>query len=116
MMAISGALFAVMAIAGRACIGLVFLLAAVQKLRHWRLLPGVIANYRLLPPWAVGITATASIRVQLSGKLPSRESFTARVAAGSGGERASRMALARGKREADLRCTAAMGMTSRGAR
>jgi uncharacterized membrane protein YphA (DoxX/SURF4 family) len=47
-----------MAIAGRACIGLVFLLAAVQKLRHWRLLPGVIANYRLLPPWAVGITAT----------------------------------------------------------
>jgi hypothetical protein len=30
---------------------MVFLFAAVQKLRHWRLLPGVIANYRLLPHW-----------------------------------------------------------------
>jgi uncharacterized membrane protein YphA (DoxX/SURF4 family) len=36
-------------VAGRICIGLVFLAAAVQKFSHWRILPGVIANYRLLP-------------------------------------------------------------------
>ena len=36
-------------IAGRICVGLVFLLAAAQKANHWRILPGVIANYRLLP-------------------------------------------------------------------
>jgi hypothetical protein len=48
---------AVAAVAGRVCIGLVFLLASAQKMRHWRLLSGVIANYRLLPRWA---TAPAS--------------------------------------------------------
>lgn len=42
-------LLAVTAIAGRICVGLVFLLAGAQKLGHRRLLPGVIANYRLLP-------------------------------------------------------------------
>ena len=42
-------LLAMTAIAGRVCAGLVFLLAGAQKLSHWRLLPGVIANYRLLP-------------------------------------------------------------------
>jgi hypothetical protein len=36
-------------IAGRVCVGLVFLLAAAQKASHWRILSGVIANYRLLP-------------------------------------------------------------------
>lgn len=40
--------------AGRICVGLVFVLAAAQKLLHWRLLPGVIGNYRLLPTRAVG--------------------------------------------------------------
>jgi hypothetical protein len=44
---------AVAAVAGRVCVGLVFLLAATQKMRHWRILSGVIANYRLLPGWAV---------------------------------------------------------------
>ena len=52
-MALWGDLLTVAAEAGRVCIGLVFLLAAVQKARAWRLLPGVIANYRLLPGWAV---------------------------------------------------------------
>lgn len=52
-MALSGALLTVAAEAGRVSIGLVFLLAALQKARAWRLLPGVIANYRLLPGWAV---------------------------------------------------------------
>ena len=35
--------------AASVCTGLVFLLAAAGKLRHRQLLPGVIANYRLLP-------------------------------------------------------------------
>jgi hypothetical protein len=52
-MALSGALLTGTAEAGRVSIGLVFLLAAMQKARAWRLLPGVIANYRLLPGWAV---------------------------------------------------------------
>jgi hypothetical protein len=42
-------LLTALAMAGRVCVGLVFLLAAMQKAAHWRLLPGVIANYRLLP-------------------------------------------------------------------
>ncbi len=45
------------AVAGRTCGGLVFLLAAVQKAQHWRILPGVIANYRLLPRWMNGPAA-----------------------------------------------------------
>src|SRR5579863_6227240 len=36
-------------LAGRICVGLVFMLAAFQKAKHWRILPGVIGNYRLLP-------------------------------------------------------------------
>ena len=35
--------------AGAVCVGLVFVVAACSKLRHRRLLSGVIANYRLLP-------------------------------------------------------------------
>jgi hypothetical protein len=42
-------LLAVASVAGRICVGLVFVLAATQKARHWRILSGVIANYRLLP-------------------------------------------------------------------
>jgi len=52
-MALMGALLAGTAEAGRVSIGLVFLVAAVQKALGSRLLPGVIANYRLLPDWAV---------------------------------------------------------------
>lgn len=52
MLEIGGTLFAALAVAGRVCVGLVFFLAGVEKLRHWRLLPGVIGNYRLLPRWA----------------------------------------------------------------
>jgi hypothetical protein len=50
-MALAGALLTMTAEAGRVSIGLVFMLAAVQKVQHWRLLPGVVANYRLLPGW-----------------------------------------------------------------
>lgn len=42
-------LLAAASVAGRVCVGLVFLLAAMQKAMHWRILPGVISNYRLLP-------------------------------------------------------------------
>lgn len=44
-------LFVAAAVAGRLCVGLVFMLAAAQKMMHWRVLSGVIANYRLLPRW-----------------------------------------------------------------
>jgi len=46
-----------LAIAGRTCAGLIFLLAGLGKLRHWKILSGVIANYRLLPGFAVGPAA-----------------------------------------------------------
>ena len=79
-----GEFFAVMAIAGRVCIGLAFLLAAVQKLHHWRLLPGVIANYRLLPRWSVGAAAAFLPSVEilvavalLSGQLDTRSAIAA---------------------------------------
>jgi Methylamine utilisation protein MauE len=42
-------LLAAASVAGRTAVGLVFILAATQKAMHWRILPGVIANYRLLP-------------------------------------------------------------------
>jgi hypothetical protein len=42
-------LLAAASIAGRICVGLVLVLAATQKAQHWRILSGVIANYRLLP-------------------------------------------------------------------
>jgi len=45
--------WAVLSVAGRVCVGLVFVLAGVQKAQHWKLLSGVISNYRLLPRWIV---------------------------------------------------------------
>ena len=48
-MAVGHDLLAVLSEAGRVCVGLVFLLAATQKTRHWRIFFGVVANYRLLP-------------------------------------------------------------------
>ena len=42
-------LIAAAGVAGRICLGLIFLTAAAQKFSHWRILPAVIANYRLLP-------------------------------------------------------------------
>lgn len=58
-MALGHQLLAAFSVAGRVCVGLVFLTAAAQKISHWRILPGVIANYRLLPDWAV--TPAASL-------------------------------------------------------
>jgi uncharacterized membrane protein YphA (DoxX/SURF4 family) len=42
-------LLAASSVAGRVCVGLVFILAATQKAQHWRVFSGVLANYRLLP-------------------------------------------------------------------
>jgi hypothetical protein len=50
-------LIAAVSVAGRVCVGLVFVLAATQKAQHWRTLFGVIANYRLLPRGLVGPAA-----------------------------------------------------------
>ncbi len=51
MAALAHELLAAASVAGRTCVGLVFMLAAVQKAMHWRILPGVVANYRILPRW-----------------------------------------------------------------
>jgi len=58
-------LLTALAMAGRVCVGLIFLLAAMQKAAHWRLLPGVIANYRLLPPALVAPVAAALPPVEM---------------------------------------------------
>lgn len=57
-MALGHQLLAAISVAGQVCAGLVFLAAATQKASHWRILPGVIANYRLLPRWAVAPAAS----------------------------------------------------------
>ncbi len=53
------ALLQTMGLAASICVGLVFLWAAVAKLQHRALLPGVIANYRLLPEALVAPAALA---------------------------------------------------------
>ncbi|WP_328799179.1 MauE/DoxX family redox-associated membrane protein, partial [Sandarakinorhabdus rubra] len=40
----------ILAAVAAVAVALVFLVAGIDKLRHRELLPGVIANYRLLPP------------------------------------------------------------------
>jgi hypothetical protein len=62
-MAVGSELLATLSEAGRVCVGLVFVLAAVQKASHWKILSGVIANYRLLP--RVLVTPAAALLVPL---------------------------------------------------
>src|SRR5690349_20975155 len=50
MAALSHELLAAASVAGRICVGPVFVLAAAQKAQHWRIFSAVLANYRLLPP------------------------------------------------------------------
>ena len=50
-------LLAAGSVAGRVCVGLVFILAATQKTQHWRVFSGVVANYRLLPRPLIGPVA-----------------------------------------------------------
>ncbi|HEX4270724.1 MAG TPA: MauE/DoxX family redox-associated membrane protein [Rhizomicrobium sp.] len=48
----------IVAVAGQVCVGLVFIVAGAQKMRHWSILRGVIANYRLLPEEMVAPAAS----------------------------------------------------------
>jgi hypothetical protein len=48
----------ILSVAGLVCAGLVFVVAGVQKMRHWSILRGVIANYRLLPEEMVAPAAS----------------------------------------------------------
>jgi hypothetical protein len=50
-------LLAASSVAGRVCVGLVFILAATQKTQHWRIFSGVVANYRVLPRALVALVA-----------------------------------------------------------
>jgi uncharacterized membrane protein YphA (DoxX/SURF4 family) len=47
----------IVALAGRVCAGLILVTAAAQKFGHWRILSGVISNYRLLPRMLVAPAA-----------------------------------------------------------
>lgn len=62
----SGAGFGLIGLAGTVGVGLVFLQAALAKLRHRELLSGVIANYRLLPAALVGPAALLLPPVELA--------------------------------------------------
>ncbi len=65
-MAILGDLLLTLGYAGAVCVGLVFVMAGASKLRHRTLLPGVIANYRLLPDALVGPVAVLLPLVELA--------------------------------------------------
>ncbi|MBA2588661.1 MAG: DoxX family membrane protein [Alphaproteobacteria bacterium] len=68
--AIGHELWLVLSVAGRVCVGLVFVLAGVQKAQHWKILPGVIANYRLLPRFAVApVSALLPVLEMIVGLL-----------------------------------------------
>lgn len=59
-------LFAVAGVAGASGTGLIFVQAGLAKLRHRALLPGVIANYRLLPEALVAPAAALLPPVELA--------------------------------------------------
>jgi uncharacterized membrane protein YphA (DoxX/SURF4 family) len=44
---------AALGVSGRVCVGLVFVVAGLQNMVHWRVLAGVVGNYRLLPSFLV---------------------------------------------------------------
>jgi K+-transporting ATPase KdpF subunit len=46
--------FGIIPLAGSIAVGLIFLESGFGKLRHRKLLPGIVANYRLLPAGLVG--------------------------------------------------------------
>lgn len=57
---------ALLSLAVSVCTGLIFLAAGVAKLRHRSLLPGVVANYRLLPGLLVAPVAAFLPVVELA--------------------------------------------------
>lgn len=58
--------YGVIGLAGALCVGLVFTHAGLVKLQHRQLMPGIVANYRLLPEALVGIVARALPVVELA--------------------------------------------------
>jgi hypothetical protein len=75
---------AVAAKAGQVCLGLVFLTAALQKFRHWRILEGVVANYRILPTVLAAPAARALPVVELALGLLLLSGFATPATAASG--------------------------------
>jgi hypothetical protein len=62
---VMNAVWAMAALAGRVLVALVFLQAAIGKLRSWRALEGVIANYRIVPAGLARPAALALPPVEL---------------------------------------------------
>ncbi len=60
-----GSILQIAGLAASVFVGLIFLVAGIDKLRHRALLPGVIANYRLLPPALVAPAALLLPPVEL---------------------------------------------------
>lgn len=56
----------VASLAGAICVGLVFVQAGASKWRHLRLMPGIVANYRLLPEPLVAPVARALPALELA--------------------------------------------------
>jgi hypothetical protein len=107
--ALGGTGLGVLGLAGAMGVGLVFLQAALAKLRHRELLSGVIANYRLLPSALVGpaalLLAPAELAVAL-GLLLGGQALAALVAIALLVIFAAAMGIniIRGRREIDCGC------------
>lgn len=107
--AIGGTGIGVLGLAGAMGVGLVFLQAALAKLRHREILSGVIANYRLLPAALVGpaamLLAPAELAVAI-GLLLGGQALAAAVAIALLVIFAAAMAIniTRGRREIDCGC------------
>ncbi len=99
---------ALLALAVMAAVALLFAVAAIGKLRHRALLPGVIANYRLLPGWAVApaalLLAPAELLVALgllAGLAPAALAAAALLLVFAG---AMAINIGRGRRHIDCGC------------
>ncbi len=107
--ALGGTGLGVLGLAGAMGVGLVFLQAALAKLRSRDLLPGVIANYRLLPGALVGPAALMLAPAELAvavGLLLGGQPFAAGAAITLLVIFAAAMGinLARGRRQIDCGC------------
>jgi hypothetical protein len=110
MPAVTGLLAAELAVAVRTALALVFLAAAIGKMRHGIALQGVIANYRLLPERLIAPTAyllpagEAALAVLLAADLA--PAWACSAAAGLLLVFAAAMGinLARGRRAIDCGC------------
>lgn len=106
---LAGALWGMAAVAGRVLVALVFLQAAIGKLRHWPALEGVIANYRILPAALARPAALAlpPVELCLGAALLVRADLPVRAGAGAllvVFAAAMAVNLLRGRREIDCGC------------